>query len=98
MKDIVYELIPEKKRLNIRSKITTQCFGEQNSQKWEYDQNSIPLLWEKVKDHHEINQRELLTTESSSTLTESLNGKNDIVDNSTIEMENDLTYVLLNLL
>ena len=31
----------------------------------------------KVKNHNEINQRELLTTESSSTLTESLNGKND---------------------
>ena len=39
------------------------------------------------KNHNEIKQRELLTTESSSTLTESLNGKNDMVDNSTIEKE-----------
>ena len=53
-------------------------------------ENTIPPLWVKVTNHNGINQRELLTTESSSTLTESLNGKNDTVDNSTIEKENDL--------
>ena len=39
----------------------------------------------KIKDHNEINLCELLTTESSSTLTESLNGKNDMVDNSRLK-------------
>ena len=43
--------------------------------KFEYDQKTIPPLLKKVKDHNEINQRELLTTQSSSTLTESLNAK-----------------------
>ena len=52
-----------------------RCFGEQNSQKWEYDQNTIPPLWKKVTNHNEIKQRELLITESSSTLTGSLNTK-----------------------
>ena len=66
-------------RTNSRKKTVTsiniRCFGEQNSQKWEYDQNTIPPLWKKVTNHNEINQRELLTTESSSTLTGSLNTK-----------------------
>jgi len=48
----------------------------------------------KSKNHNEINQRELLTIESSRTLTESLNAKNDMVDNSTIEKENDLNSYL----
>jgi len=29
--------------------MTIQCFGLQNSHKWEYDQNTIPPLWGKVK-------------------------------------------------
>ena len=72
MKDIVYELIPEKPVTNM----TIQCFGEKNHKNGNMIKTQYHLFGQ-VKDHNEINQRELLTTESSSTLTESLNGKND---------------------
>ena len=92
MKDIVYELIPEKtKRLQMElfNVLVNKIRKNGNMIKTQYH-----LYGEKVKNHNEINQRELLTTESSRTLTESLNAKNDMVDNSTIEKENDLNSYL----
>ena len=42
-----YSLRSNPRKNKTVTNVTIQCFGEQNSQTWEYDQNTIPPLWEK---------------------------------------------------